>query len=92
MVSLCEPVILKLKLLGGEKHEYYKSVGESQKWGDQILKFQWECNQKGGFLTHFTLNIMYIHSQVPYIFVRSWYRKEALSVVHCILPPVTARM
>ena len=30
MVSLCKPVIYKLKILGGGKREYYKSMGEPQ--------------------------------------------------------------
>ena len=31
VVSLCKPVIQKLKVLDGGKLEYYKSVGEPQK-------------------------------------------------------------
>ena len=70
VVSLCEPVILKLKLLGGEKLEYYKSVGGITKMGGPNFEISVSVTKRG-FLTHFTLNIMYIHSQVPYIFVRS---------------------
>ena len=38
--SLCKPVIHKVKILGGGKLEYYKSMGGPQKGGGQILKFQ----------------------------------------------------
>ena len=48
VVSMCKPVIHKLKILGVEKLEYYKSMGEPQKEGNQILKFQWVGSKKGG--------------------------------------------
>ena len=53
VVSMCKPVIHKLKILGVEKLEYYKSMGEPQKEGNQILKFQWVGSKKRGtrFLT-----------------------------------------
>ena len=36
VVSLCKPVIHKLKILGGRKLEYYKSIGGTTKReGDQ---------------------------------------------------------
>ena len=41
VISLCKPVIHKLKILGGGKLEYYKSMGGTTKRGEQILKFQW---------------------------------------------------
>ena len=43
VLSFCKPVIHKLKILGGEKLEYYKSMGEGvpQNGGNQSLKFQW---------------------------------------------------
>ena len=42
VVSLCKPVIHKLKILGGRKLEYYKSMGGNHEkvGGGQILKFQ----------------------------------------------------
>ena len=41
MVSLCKPVIQKLKILGGGKLKYYKPMRGTTKRRDQILKFQW---------------------------------------------------
>ena len=32
-VRLCKPAIYKLKILGGGKFEYYKSMGQPQKVG-----------------------------------------------------------
>ena len=54
VVSLCKPVIHKFKLLAGVKPEYYKSMGETTKRGDQILKFQWGSKRGRGmqFSTH----------------------------------------
>ena len=34
VASLCKPVIHKLKVLGGEKLEYYKAVGGTTKRGE----------------------------------------------------------
>ena len=58
VVSLCKPVIIhKLKILGGGKHEYYKSMGGTTKRGDQILKFQ-GGEQKRGVGTIFDSNLV----------------------------------
>ena len=48
MVSLCKPVIHKLKSLGRGKLEYYKSLGEPQKGGSQISQVQWGGEAKAG--------------------------------------------
>ena len=51
VVSFCKPVIHKLKILGGGKLEYYKSIGAKtkKKRGGQNLKFQWgEAKGEGG--------------------------------------------
>ena len=48
VVSLCKPVIHKLKILSGGKLEYYKSMREPQKGGNQTLKFQWGEAEGGG--------------------------------------------
>ena len=47
-VCLCKPAIHKLKILGGVKFEYYKSMGRTTKKGrgGQIFKVQWG-KQKG---------------------------------------------
>ena len=52
-VRLCKPAIYKLKILGGGKFEYYKSMGQPQKvgvggGGDRIFKVQWGESKKGG--------------------------------------------
>ena len=50
VVSLCKPVIHKLKILHGKKLEYEKSIrggGGHKNGGNQILKFQWRREQKG---------------------------------------------
>ena len=47
-VGLCKPAVYKLKILGGGKFEYYKSMGGTTKMGgDQIFKVQWG-ETKGG--------------------------------------------
>ena len=43
VVSLCKPVIRKLKILGQGK---LKSIGRTTKRGGQILKFQWEDKRR----------------------------------------------
>ena len=48
VVSFCKPVIRKLKMLGGGKLEYYKSMGGTTKRGNQILRFQWGEAKGGG--------------------------------------------
>ena len=56
VVSLCKPVIHKLKILGGRKLEYYKSMGgnhEKVGGGGQILKFQLG-EAKGGWTSILT--------------------------------------
>ena len=58
VVSLCKPVIHKLKSLGRGKLEYYKSLGEPQKGGSQISQVQWGGKQKqGGGATIFYSNL-----------------------------------
>ena len=47
VVSMYKPVIYKLKIVGGGKLDYYKSIGGTTKRGNQILKFQWG-EAKGG--------------------------------------------
>ena len=49
VVSLCEPVILKLKLLGGEKLEYYKSVGGITKMGGPNFEILVSVTKRGDF-------------------------------------------
>ena len=49
VVSLCEPVILKLKLLGGEKLEYYKSVGGITKMGGPNFEISVSVTKRGIF-------------------------------------------
>ena len=44
---LCKPTVYKLKILGGGKFDYYKSMGEPQKGGNQIFKLQMGGKQKG---------------------------------------------
>ena len=40
-VCLCKPAIYKLKILGGEEFQYYKSMGRTTKNGEnQIFKVQ----------------------------------------------------
>ena len=46
-VCLCKPAIHKLKIFSGEKFEYYKSMGEPQKGGNQILKVQLGEEKRG---------------------------------------------
>ena len=41
VVSLCKPVIQKSKLLGGGNLKIINQLGEPQKVGKQMLKFQW---------------------------------------------------
>ena len=60
-VRLCKPAIYKLKILGGGKFEYYKSMGQPQKvgvgGGDRIFKVQWGEAKKGD--TIFDLNLVW---------------------------------
>ena len=55
-VHLCKPAIYKLKILGGGKFEYYKSMGQPQKvgvgGGTKFLKFNGGKQKRGTrFLT-----------------------------------------
>ena len=55
-VCLCKPAIHKLKIFSGEKFEYYKSMGEPQKGGNQILKVQLGEEKRG--ITIFNVNLV----------------------------------
>ena len=59
VVSFCKPVIHKLKILGGGKLEYYKSIGAKtkKKGGGKIWNFSGE-KQKGKEDTIFDSNLM----------------------------------
>ena len=49
VVSLCKPVIHKLKILDGKKLEYEKSIREgAQKWGKPNFEISVEEGAKGG--------------------------------------------
>ena len=49
VVSLCKPVIYKLKILGGGNLNIINQWGNHKKGGvDQILKFQWGGAKGGG--------------------------------------------
>ena len=48
VVSMCKPVIHKLKILGVEKLEYYKSMGNHKKRGTKFWNFSGLEAKKGG--------------------------------------------
>ena len=77
VVSFCKPVIHKLKVLGGRKLEYYKSMGGPQEsGGNQILQFQW--GEAKGRNTIFDSNLVGGNLGGNYEYIKTYFRQNAL--------------